>query len=205
MALPEDLAAYLREFAAGRFFEAHEALEPLWWQRDSDPLLQGLILFAAAFVKLQRGAPVGAARHFAAVVRYLEPCAPQERGLPVAAVLAHAREALLLLAAGATDVPDFHFALPADAAERWEAEAAPAGPAPDLSGAIAAALAARRATGAPLGPASWGELAREVARTTAGRVPRPVLRQAVRAALAGAPGPEGAALPSPADGSHRGR
>ncbi len=195
--LPAPFAAYLREFAAGRFFEAHEALEPLWWERQSDPFLHGLILFAAAFVKLERGNPTGARRHFVAAVRYLEPYAPDHLGLRVADVVAHARAAADTLGRQCSDpcaagVPPFRFTLAPDAGRRWAA-APQAVMTPDLAGAIREAIATRRAAGWPVGPASWAEVVREVTLTTLGRVPRNTIRQAVRQALEetvgdGAPG-----------------
>jgi len=200
LGLPAPFAAYLREFAAGRFFEAHEALEALWWERDSDPFLQGLILFAAAFVKVERGNAVGARRHFAAAARYLEPYAPDHLGVPVAAVVAHAAAAAAALEPVPSDpasaVPPFRFVLAPDAGRRWAEAPAPT-PAPDLDAAVRGALTAWRARGGPLGPSSWGEMVKEVTRVTGGRVPRDSLRQAVRAALADAT-PGGGVLGGPA-------
>jgi predicted metal-dependent hydrolase len=91
------LAAFVADFNAGRFFEAHEDLEPLWRQRGRSPLLQGLILFAAAWVKVQRGNRRGARRHLEATLRYLEPLGPAAEGIDIAGVLAHARRCLELL------------------------------------------------------------------------------------------------------------
>jgi predicted metal-dependent hydrolase len=54
--------AGLAAYAEGRFFEAHELLEPAWMgsavaaERDLD---QGLIKLAAAFVHAERGNPLG--------------------------------------------------------------------------------------------------------------------------------------------------
>lgn len=187
MALPPPLRAYLREFAAGRYFEAHEALEPLWWERQSDPFLQGLILFAAAFAKAQRGSAAGARRHFLAAVRYLEPYAPAHLGLPVEAVLAHARASAAALqgdAAATEAVARFHFTLSPAAGRLWgEAVAVGEAPAEDLAGAVRRAVDERRAAGRPLGAASWAPLVKEVTRLTLGRFPREQVRLAVRRAL----------------------
>jgi len=45
---------YVRLFNQERFWEAHNALEGLW-RSTRNPTLQGLIMLAAAFVKLQEG------------------------------------------------------------------------------------------------------------------------------------------------------
>ena len=47
---------YVDLFNAERFWEAHNALEDLW-RESRNPTLQGLILLAASFVKLQEGSP----------------------------------------------------------------------------------------------------------------------------------------------------
>lgn len=202
MALPEAFAAYLRDFAAGRYFEAHEDLEGLWWARDSDPFLQGLILVAAAHVQLRRGNPRGAERHFRAAARYLAPYAPSDRGVDVAAVVAHAQGAAAALAAGAPpeSIRAFRFRLLPGADEAWLAHGPGPGssePAPDLSAAVACAIEERRAAGLPVGPASWGAVVKEVSLRTGGRIARATVRAAVRAALAAGPeaGSAGAAGP----------
>lgn len=183
MAFPEAFDAYLRDFAAGRFFEAHEDLEPLWRERDGDPFLQGLILLAAAHVKVQRGNAAGARRHFDACALHLAPYAPAHRGVDVAALLAHAAAAGAALAAG-RPVAAPAFPLLPGAAEAWDLPPPPA-PGPGLLvAAVAAALADRRAAGLPVGPQSWAPLVKEVIRRTGGRFPLPAVRAAVRGALA---------------------
>jgi hypothetical protein len=198
VALPPALAAYLEDFAAERFFAAHEALEDLWRQRDGDPFLQGLILFAAAFVKVQRRSREGARRHFAGAARYLEPYLPSRWGIDVAAVVAHCRAALAALEAWPEDrplppdalgrvVPRFAFRLlpeegPADRAALGDPGAV------DLEAVVRQAIADRRAAGEPVGPASWAPLVKEVVRRLGGRVPRAAVRAAVEAALRQADG-----------------
>lgn len=195
------LEAYVRDFGAGRFFEAHEDLEGLWWRRDSDPFLQGLILFAAAFLQARRGKAVGAARHFRAAARHLAPFAPLHLGLDVAAVLAHAEGAaarLEALPAGgvapadlAALVPPFSLAWslpsPEELALEAEARRAASGGQAALAAAVGAALAERAASGGAGRPAvpAWAEVVREVTRRTGGAFPRVAVRQAVRAALGG--------------------
>ncbi len=188
---PPEFGAYRRAFAAGRYFEAHEHLESLWWSSGSDPFLHGLILFAAAHVKLQRGQAVGAARHFAAAARYLEPYAPASHGVDVAALIAHAGRAaqrLSALPAGADPreaVAPYRF--PPRTGHQWGSVARPAVPA--LADAVAAVLDERHASGVPTGGASWAPVVKEVTRRTAGAYPRPWVREAVRSALAGWSGP----------------
>jgi predicted metal-dependent hydrolase len=69
-ALDEGLAAYRH----GRFFEAHELLEPAWMGTDDLPereLYQGLIKLAAAFVHHGRGNAAGVEKNLAGARRRL--------------------------------------------------------------------------------------------------------------------------------------
>jgi predicted metal-dependent hydrolase len=50
--MPEILRRFVDLFNEERFWEAHEALEPLW-RSTGERVLQGLILVAASFVKIQ--------------------------------------------------------------------------------------------------------------------------------------------------------
>lgn len=81
------LAAGLRAYGEGDYFEAHELLEPAWMGTDvraDRALLQGLIKLAAAYVHAVRGNPPGIVRNLqGARARLLE--ADEERlaaGLP---------------------------------------------------------------------------------------------------------------------------
>jgi hypothetical protein len=81
------LAAGVRAYEEGDFFEAHELLEPAWMGTDvpaDRALLQGLIKLAAAYVHAVRGNPRGIARNLqGARARLIE--ADEERvaaGLP---------------------------------------------------------------------------------------------------------------------------
>ena len=58
-ALPPDIVAFQECWNEGRFFEAHETLEPRWIEQ-RDRGLQGLIQLAAAFHHLRRGNQRGA-------------------------------------------------------------------------------------------------------------------------------------------------
>jgi hypothetical protein len=193
---PEPVRAYLAAFAEDRFFEAHEALEGLWWARGSDPFLQGLILFAAAYVKLARGSAQGAARHFRAAASYLAPYRPRHAGFDVAAVVAHAEAAAEALAPYAAPggpplppdalgglVPRFRFAVGPEVWVLGEPPARPTAAEGELEALVAAAVADRRAAGLPVGPASWAEVAKEVLRRGRGRFPRNLVRTAVRRTL----------------------
>lgn len=106
MTAPGALDEYVALFRSGRFFEAHEALERLWLERDGDPFLQGLIIFAAAYVKAGRGQPGGARTHFTRALRYMRAYGPEREGFDVAAIAAHAERCLEAIAAG-QPVPAF--------------------------------------------------------------------------------------------------
>lgn len=54
--VPGGVERYVQLFNQERYWEAHNALEPLW-RSTHNPTLQGLIMLAAAFVKLQEGQP----------------------------------------------------------------------------------------------------------------------------------------------------
>jgi len=70
------LAAGLRAYGRGDFFESHELLEPAWMGTDvpaDRALLQGLIKLAAAYVHSVRGNPLGIVRNLeGARLRLLE-------------------------------------------------------------------------------------------------------------------------------------
>jgi len=64
--------AYLEYFNTGRYYEAHDALEP-WWlrvrDREEGAYLKGLIQLAGAFVHIQKGR-TGPARALLGRARY---------------------------------------------------------------------------------------------------------------------------------------
>ena len=74
---------------AGRYFEAHEALEEEW--REAAPeerdFLQGLVHVAVAWYQSERGNIVGCERQLAKARRRLAPYAPAHRGVDVAGLL----------------------------------------------------------------------------------------------------------------------
>jgi hypothetical protein len=71
--------AGLALYAAGEYFEAHEALEPAWMGTDDLPeraLHQGLIKVAAAYVHAGRGNPPGITKNLAGARRHLALAGP---------------------------------------------------------------------------------------------------------------------------------
>jgi len=90
-----DYAEFVACFNSGRFYEAHDALEPLWLRvrnREVGHLLKGLIQLAGAFVHVQRGR-TGPARALLGRARFhLEPFSLKEAPLGVTAILGLIRE-----------------------------------------------------------------------------------------------------------------
>lgn len=86
---PPALQRFVALFNAGRCFESHEVLERAW-AKNRSPFYKGLIIYASAFVHLQRGNPSGVAKQLGKVPRYLSAFRPCYLGLDVAAILAHA-------------------------------------------------------------------------------------------------------------------
>ena len=88
--MPGGLQDGLALIRAGRYFEAHEALEDEW--RESAPeerdFLQGLVHVAVAWYQSERRNRVGCERQLAKARRRLAPYAPAHRGVDVAALLA---------------------------------------------------------------------------------------------------------------------
>lgn len=89
MNYPEQYRRYFELFNQEEFWEAHEALEELW-QVNGDQFLRGLIVFAAAFVHVQRNNPSGCRKVLDKCIEWLGPFAPRHQGLDVDRVLAHA-------------------------------------------------------------------------------------------------------------------
>ena len=75
---------------AGRYFDAHEALEEEWRVAPAEErdFLQGLVHVAVAWYQAGRRNPVGCERQLAKARRRLAPYAPEHRGVDVAALLA---------------------------------------------------------------------------------------------------------------------
>jgi predicted metal-dependent hydrolase len=84
------VSEWVREFNAGRYFEAHEVLEAPWL-RASEPektFLKGLIHAAVALHHRQRGNAHGTRTKHASAVRYLSPYRPAFGGVDVEGLLA---------------------------------------------------------------------------------------------------------------------
>lgn len=78
-----ELVAFVDLYAAGRYFDAHEALE-LAWRRSPEPRMrfyQGLIQWAVAFEHHRRGNPQGAASMLAKAWDKLAPSPPGYLGV----------------------------------------------------------------------------------------------------------------------------
>ncbi len=81
---------------AGRYWEVHEALEPLW-QRAQGPeraFLQGVILLAAALHKA-RTSPTGGRRNYAKALKHLAPLPDVFHGVQVRVLELEVHHALL--------------------------------------------------------------------------------------------------------------
>lgn len=87
---PPGYLRFIRLFNEERFWDAHEVLEGPWRENRS-PFYKGIIIYASAFVHVQRGNPAGVRKQMAKVLRYLPPYQPSYMGLNVAAMLAYAR------------------------------------------------------------------------------------------------------------------
>jgi predicted metal-dependent hydrolase len=92
---------------AGRYFEAHEALEEEW--RGAEPeerdFLQGLVHVAVAWYQAGRGNRVGCERQLAKATRRLAPYAPAHRGVDLAATLERLGNAQATLERGSLALP----------------------------------------------------------------------------------------------------
>jgi len=86
---PAPYETFISLFNAQRFWDAHEVLEGPW-RRNRSRFYKGLIIYASAFVHLQRGNPVGIGKQMRKVLHYLPPFEPCYMGLDVSAITAHA-------------------------------------------------------------------------------------------------------------------
>jgi len=87
---PTALETFVELFNEEAFWESHEVLEVPWRQNGSD-FYHGLILYASAFVHLQRGNPHGVAAQLTKAERFLQKFHPTYLGIDVEALLSHAR------------------------------------------------------------------------------------------------------------------
>jgi hypothetical protein len=88
--LPPSLVRFVELFNAGQHWESHEALEDLWREVSSD-FLQGLILYASAFVHVRRGNRHGIGAQLSKAEEKLAPYGPRYLGVHVEDVLANIR------------------------------------------------------------------------------------------------------------------
>lgn len=88
---PPSYYRYFELFNNEEFWESHEALEEIWRETDNDLFLRGMIVFAAAFVHVQKNNPSGCRKVLDKCILWLEPFAPRRWDLDVDQVLAHAR------------------------------------------------------------------------------------------------------------------
>jgi hypothetical protein len=95
----ERLKAGIRDFNAGRFFEAHEVWEDLWHEyRGSDrTFLQGLIQAAAGFYHFRTANPKGARSQFRKSEAKLQRYLPSHWGVDVVQIVGHLRQSLAVL------------------------------------------------------------------------------------------------------------
>lgn len=84
------LAAFMKAFDEGSFFEAHEILEEFWvgYRGDDRDYYRGLIQAAVALHHLGAGNAVGAAGVAARARGHLAPYAPRYEAIDVSAILA---------------------------------------------------------------------------------------------------------------------
>ena len=92
---------------AGRFFEAHEALELAWRAaaQDERDFFQGLVHVAVAWYQAGRGRTVGTTRQLERAMRRLEPYEPFHRGIDVRDLRAQLLEAYAVVLRGSLELP----------------------------------------------------------------------------------------------------
>jgi predicted metal-dependent hydrolase len=96
------LAAGIRLFNKGEFFEAHEVLEDAWRAapREDKAFLQGLVQLAVAFHHFSTGNKVGAASVLDKGIRNLENYPEAYQGVELASLLSQVRDWQQALANG---------------------------------------------------------------------------------------------------------
>ncbi len=89
---PPQLRRFVELFNEARFWDGHEALEDEWRAKKSD-FYHGLILYASAFVHVQRDNRHGILAQLDKATRRLAPYGPSYLGIDVERLLLHARTA----------------------------------------------------------------------------------------------------------------
>ncbi|WP_240637292.1 DUF309 domain-containing protein [Meiothermus hypogaeus] len=104
LGMPEYIEAQ-KLWQQGRFWEVHEALEPLWLKLSGSDreLTHGIILLAAALHKARTN-PRGGWRNFEKALKHLESLPETHQGIRVGALVEEVRRALLQ---GTPYRPDF--------------------------------------------------------------------------------------------------
>lgn len=88
---------FLDLFNQGRYWDSHEALEPAWRETRSD-FYHALILFASAFVHVQRGNRHGIGAQLAKAEPLFHPRRPHYLGLDVDRILDHSADCRIIVA-----------------------------------------------------------------------------------------------------------
>jgi len=87
----EPLREFVRLVNEGAYWESHEILEAPWRDRGSD-FYQGLILYASAFVHVDRGNPHGIRAQLRKALERLSPYPETYLGVDVEGIRRHARK-----------------------------------------------------------------------------------------------------------------
>ena len=98
LSLPKALLEFVTLFNRGAYWESHELLEGPWREGRSE-FYHGLILYASAFVHVQRGNPRGIVGQLEKAERRLAPYRPVYLGLDVDELLSHAARCRAIVAA----------------------------------------------------------------------------------------------------------
>jgi hypothetical protein len=88
---PPELVRFVELFNDGAFWDSHEVLEGPWRTHRSG-FYHGLILYASAFVHVQRDNPHGIVAQLRKAEEALEPYAPSWLGVDVTGILQRCRE-----------------------------------------------------------------------------------------------------------------
>ena len=96
--LPRALLDFVALFNRAAYWESHELLEGHWRESRSQ-FYHALILYASAFVHVQRGNPHGIVAQLEKAERCLAPYRPVYLGLDVSELLAHAARCREIVAA----------------------------------------------------------------------------------------------------------
>lgn len=102
---PPELRRFVELFNEQAFWESHEVLEGPWRETGSE-FYHGLILYASAFVHVQRGNPHGIVAQLRKAERALEPYAPARLGVDVRGILDRCRRVAARVEGRRDDPPE---------------------------------------------------------------------------------------------------